>query len=162
MFLELLVKGRLSTSICNYTMSQEETDMAILHPLGMICTDAACRAPYGALSHDCPHPRSYGTFARFFRDYVKERPLLTLEAAVRKVTLLPCEAFELRDRGRVGRGCFADLLLIDWPAFEDKSRFADPHHYCTGLDAIIVNGVLTVHNNEHTGNRGGRVLRFGS
>jgi N-acyl-D-amino-acid deacylase len=161
-FVELLVKSELSTSICNYTMSQDETDLAILHPLGMICTDAACRAPYGALSHDCPHPRSYGTFPKFFRDYVKERSLLTIEEAVRKVTLLPCESFSIPDRGRVATGCFADLLLIDWPAFEDKARFADPHHYATGLDAIVVNGVLTVQDGKHTGGRGGRALRHGA
>ncbi len=161
-FLDLLVKSRLLTSICNFTMSQEETDLVLLHPLGMVCTDAACRAPYGALSHDCPHPRAYGTFAKFFRDYVKERPLLTVQEAVRKVTSLPCDVFGLRDRGRVAEGYFADLLLLDWDRFEDRARFADPHHYCAGIDLIAVNGVITVKDGEHTGNRGGRALRRGN
>jgi N-acyl-D-amino-acid deacylase len=140
---------------------QDETDNAILHPLGMVCTDAACRAPYGVLSLDSPHPRAYGTFGKFFRDYVKERPLLQLEEAVRKVTSYACDSFRLQDRGRIAEGCYADLLLIDWPKYTDRSEFAKPHQYCEGIDAVIVNGVLTMQNGEHTGNRGGRPLRLG-
>src|SRR5207249_3596654 len=134
----LLLASHLTTSICNFTMSQEETDMVILHPQGMVCTDAACRAPYGALFHDCPHPRAYGTFARFFRDYVRERKLLSLEAAVAKVTSLACDTFGFKDRGRIEPGKFADILIIDWPNYRDRADFADPHHYCEGIDAIIV------------------------
>ncbi|MBX7246240.1 MAG: D-aminoacylase [Candidatus Sumerlaeaceae bacterium] len=160
MFAELLTKSHLTTSICNFTMSQDDTDLAILHPLGMVCSDAACRAPYGALSHDCPHPRAYGTFAKFFRDYVKERPLLTLEKAVAKVTALPCETFGFKNRGRIAKDYFADVLVINFADYEDKSQFADPHHYCTGIDAIIVNGTLTVHDGGQTGQRNGRVLRL--
>jgi N-acyl-D-amino-acid deacylase len=158
-FIELLRASRLSTSICNFTMSQEETDMAILHPLGMVCTDAACRAPYGALSHDCPHPRAYGTFGRFFRDYVRERKLLSLEAAVKKVTSYSCDTFGLKDRGRVEIGCYADVLVIDFDRYTDRAEFAKPHQYCEGIQAIIVNGVLTLENDTHTGKRGGRALR---
>lgn len=159
-FAELLVKSRLNTSICNFTMSQEETDAAILHPLGMLCTDAGARAPYGALSHDTPHPRAYGTFGKFFRDYVKERTLLTLEQAVAKATSLPCETFRLKDRGVLRKGAFADVLVIDWENFRDQAKFADPHHYCSGLDAIIVNGRLTVLHGNNTGERGGQFLAW--
>lgn len=161
MFLEFLRRSKLTTSICNFTMSQDETDLAILHPLGMVCTDAACRAPYGPLSHDCPHPRAYGTFGKFFRDYVKERPLLKLQEAVRKVTSLPCETFGFAKRGEIKREYFADLLVIDWDRYHDKSRFADPHHYCEGIDAIIVNGTLTLQNEQQTGKRNGRILKRG-
>lgn len=160
-FIELLRASRLSTSICNFTMNQDETDMVILHPLGMVCTDASCRAPYGPLANDCPHPRAYGTFGRFFRDYVKERKLLTLEQAVAKVTALPAETFALKDRGRVEEGYFADLLVLDWERYRDRSEFAAPHQYCEGIDAIIVNGVLTVDGDNQTGQRAGRVLRRG-
>jgi len=161
MFAELLIRSRLSTSICNFTMSQDDTDHAILHPLGMVCTDAACRAPQGPLSHDTPHPRAYGSFAKFFRDYVKERPLLTLEAAVAKVTDLPCEAFGLRGRGRIAPGYQADLLVIDWERFEDRSEFTQPHQFCAGLDAVVVNGVPTIVAGVETGRRGGRLLQRG-
>ena len=157
-FIDMLLKSRMHTSIANFTMNQEETDRVLLHPLGMVCTDAGCRAPYGALHHDFPHPRAYGSLPRFFRQYVKERPLLPLEEAVAKVTSLPCETFRLRNRGRIQPGCHADLLLIDWPRFTDRADFADPHQYCEGIDAIVVNGRLTTMDGEHTGERGGRML----
>ena len=158
-FVRLLVDGRLNTSICNFTMSQDDTDFVLLHPLGMICTDATSRAPYGPLSMDAPHPRAYGTFGRFFRDYVKERPLMRIEEGVRKATSVPCETFGLRGRGRVAEGYFADLLVINWPEFFDRSDFVQPHQYCDGIDAIIVNGALTVFAGKQTGRRAGRVLR---
>lgn len=158
-FVELLIASRLSTSICNFTMSQEETDAVLLHELGMVCTDSGCRAPYGVLSHDTPHPRAYGTFPKFFRDYVKDRPLLKIEEAVAKTTSLPCEVFGLRKRGRIEKHYYADLLVIDWAAFRDRAEFAAPHQFCSGFNAIIVNGEPTVLNGESTGRRGGRVLR---
>jgi N-acyl-D-amino-acid deacylase len=158
-FLELLVRSRLTTAICNFTMSQEETDLVLLHPLGMVCTDSSCRAPYGPLARVSPHPRAYGTFGRFFREYVKEKRVITLEAAVAKASALPCEAFGFPDRGRIKEGCFADVLVIDWENYRDRSDFTDPHQYCDGVEAIIVNGVLTVYRGNHTGKRGGRILQ---
>lgn len=161
MFVELLVQGQLNTAISNFTMSQEDTDLAILHPLGMVCTDAACRAPSGALAYDCPHPRAYGSFGKFFRDYVRERPLLSLEKAVQKVTALPCETFGFRDRGLVRPNYFADILVLDLPRFEDRADFATPHQFCEGLEAVVVNGALTIADGKATGRRGGRPLRRG-
>jgi N-acyl-D-amino-acid deacylase len=77
---------------------------------------------------------------------------------VAKVTSLPCETFGFKNRGMLKPGCFADVLVIDWENFSDKSDFADPHHYCTGIDAIIVNGTLTLQNEKQTGKRNGKLL----
>lgn len=162
LFFELLIKSRMSTSICNFTMSQEETDMALTHPLGMVCSDSACRKPSGPLSQDSPHPRSYGTYGKFFRDYVKERPLLKLEEAIRKATSLPCDTYGLRNRGQLKKGYVADVLVIDWEHYEDRADYAHPHRLCTGVDAIIVNGCPTVLGGEITSKRAGRLLSRGA
>jgi N-acyl-D-amino-acid deacylase len=156
---EILAASRFAATICNFTMSQEETDMAILHRHGMVCSDGECRCTSGILAEGAPHPRSYGAFGKFFRDYVKERPLLSLEAAVAKVTALPCEVFGFARRGRIAEGWFADLLVLDWDRYEDRASYAAPHQYCEGVEAVVVNGVLEVRGGAHTGNRGGRVLR---
>lgn len=161
LFVDILLATHCAAGICNFTMSQEETDSVIVHPLGMIGTDSACRAPYGVLSKDRPHPRSYGSFGRFFCYYVKERGMLSIEEAVAKVTAFSADSFGLKQRGRIQEGCFADLLLIDWDKFQDQSDFANPHQYCAGIEAIVVNGKLTVYKGEHTGQRGGRVIRRG-
>lgn len=160
-YIEFLTKSRLQTSICNFTMSQEETDMAVLHPLGMIGSDSSCQAPYGVLSQHSPHPRAYGTFGKFFREYVRERKLLKLEEAIAKVTSLPCETFGLRSRGRLAAGYHADVVLIDWPKYQDRAEYASPHIYCDGVKAVIVNGTITVQDGQNTGKRNGKVLRRG-
>ncbi len=159
LFVELLLKSEMKTSICNFTMCQEETDMALVHPLGIPGSDSGVRANYGILSMDTPHPRAYGTFGKYFRDYVKERSLLTLEEAVRKSTALPCTIFGLKNRGLIAKGYYADVLIIDFDKYEDKATFADPHQYCSGLDAVIVNGTLTLWQEKQTGKRAGRVLK---
>ena len=65
------------------------------------------------LGEGVPHPRSYGTYARAFAEYVRERKVLTLEDAVRKATSLPARTFGIRDRGLVREGYAADLVLFD-------------------------------------------------
>ena len=158
-FIEVLMTSRLDASICNFTMSQDDTDYAITHPLGMIGSDSGCRAPSGPLSKSCPHPRSYGTFGKYFRDYVRERPLLTLENAVAKITSMVCDIFGLKNRGRIAPGCYADVLILDIGRFSDRATYTAPHQFCSGLDTVIVNGGLTIHNGEATGRRNGKALR---
>ncbi|MCX7717833.1 MAG: D-aminoacylase [Candidatus Sumerlaeaceae bacterium] len=158
-FIELLTESRLTAYIVNFSMSQDDTDAALLHPQCMVCTDGEALATDGPLAHGCPHPRAFGSFGKYLRDYVCERPLLRIEEAVRKATSLPCETFGFRRRGRVEAGHYADILVIDASRFADHSRFEDPHHYCTGLEAVIVNGTVTVRRDQLTGKRAGRVLR---
>ena len=158
-FVEVLIGSRMGATISSFTMSQEETDAAILHPLGMVCSDGECRCTRGPLAEGIPHPRSFGAFGRFFREYVKERALLPLADAVAKVTALPCETFGFRERGLVRGGFHADLLLLDWERYRDRADFANPHQYCEGVDMVVVNGVVTVRDGALTGRRGGVPLR---
>lgn len=160
-FVELLIQSRLHTQISSFSMSQEETDMAILHPLGMVCSDSEVRTITGPLSEGSPHPRAFGSFGKFFREYVKERKLLTMQEAVAKVTSLPCATFGFRDRGVLAPGYFADLVLLDLPAFRDLADFNDSRRYCEGVDTVVVNGILTMKGSRYTGERGGRALRRG-
>jgi N-acyl-D-amino-acid deacylase len=158
LFIDLLVRSRLATAICGFSMCQEDTDMAILHRCGLVCSDSSAWAPYGALSRGKPHPRAYGTFPKFFRDYVKERPLLALEEAVAKVTSKSAERFGLKKRGRVSPGYFADLVILDWEQFLDTATYANPHQYPTGVAGVVVNGVVTLWRESLTGKRAGRIL----
>ncbi len=158
LFIDLLVCSRLATAICSFSMCQEDTDLALMHTCGLVCSDSSAWAPYGVLSHGKPHPRAYGTFPKFFRDYVKERPLLALEDAVAKVTSRCAERFELKKRGRIRPGYFADLVVLDWKRFFDTATYANPHQYPTGVEGVIVNGVVTLWQGSLTGKRAGRIL----
>jgi N-acyl-D-amino-acid deacylase len=105
------------------------------------------------------HPRNYGTFARVLGLYARERGLLSLPAAIFKMTGLPARRLGLRDRGQLRPGWAADLVLFDPDRVRDRSSFESPHQYATGVAHVFVNGCPVVRNGHLTGETPGRVLR---
>ncbi len=158
-FADILIKSRAGADIVCFTQSQEDTDLALIHRLGLVCTDSGVWAPYGPLSKIKPHPRAYGTFPRFFRQYVKEKKALTREAAVEKATGKSARRFGISKRGFIKKGCFADVVLLDWDSLRDTATYTDPHRYPEGIEGVLVNGALTLWRGKTTGLRAGKVLR---
>jgi N-acyl-D-amino-acid deacylase len=116
-------------------------------------------APEGVFLDKSTHPRAYGNFARVFAKYVRDDKLLTVEEAVRKLTLLPATNLKLRDRGKLAEGFYADIVVFDPATIKDHATFDKPHQLSTGVRDVFVNGVLTVENEAHTGAKAGRVVR---
>jgi N-acyl-D-amino-acid deacylase len=106
-----------------------------------------------------PHPRFYGTFPRVLGVYVRERHVLTLPDAVRKMTSLAAQITGLTDRGLVRPGLAADITIFDPNTVSDKATFENPSQYPVGIPYVIVNGVVVIDKGEHTGAKPGRVLR---
>ena len=106
-----------------------------------------------------PHPRGYGNNTRVLANYVRELKLLRLEEAIRRMTWLPATRFGIRDRGQLREGNWADLVVFDPATVQDNATFSDPHHYATGFAAVIVNGVIVVKDDAHTGARPGMIVR---
>lgn len=158
-FVDMLIESNLTTNIAGFTMSQEDTDLAICHDLGMVCSDSGAYAPYGVLSESKPHPRTYGTFPRFFKYYVKDKKFLSVEKGVQKVSATPAKRFNIPKRGLLQKGFFADVVIIDWEKFEDKATFENPHQYAAGIDAVIVNGSLTIKDGEALNQNAGRIIK---
>jgi len=156
--IDLLIEAGCQVSMCNFSMCQEDTDRVLAHPCCMIGTDAAIASAQGPLGRRKPHPRAYGTFPRFLSEYVRERQLVPVEEAIRRMTSLPAETLGLKQRGRVQKGYWADLVLFRFEALEDRSRFGDPHHFPAGIEFVIVNGRPVIENGRHTGARPGRFL----
>ena len=98
-----------------------------------------------------PHPREYGSFARVLGRYVRERGVLTLEEAVRKMSGASAQRLGLRDRGLLREGSFADIAVFDPDRVRDMATFDDPHQYAVGVDYVLVNGVVVVSGGSHTG-----------
>ena len=107
-----------------------------------------------------PHPRLFGTFPRILARYVRERHVLGLEDAVRRMTSLAADTFGLVDRGRVREGAFADLVLFDAATVEDTATYDDPKREPHGIRLVVVNGRVAYDEGRHTGAGAGRMLRY--
>lgn len=158
--LDMMVEGGASgvtqgASMIYHYMSEEDVDTIFRYPNAAVASDGSIIA----FGRGQPHPRSYGTNARILASYVRERKVLTLEDAVRRMTSLPARTFSFHDRGIVRPGFVADLVLFDPDAVTDKATFENPHQYSDGFDIVIVNGVVTVADGEMTENRSGKFLR---
>lgn len=106
------------------------------HPLTMFETDGDLVTP----GEGFPHPRSYGSFPRVLGHYVRDEGVLTLEAAVHKMTQQAADWYGQSDRGRIVAGAIADLTVFDAVTISDEARYTDPHHYPQGVEHVIVNG----------------------
>lgn len=157
--LQLLEANGGGVGMIGHGMSEENTAKILAHALGMICSDGGAYAPYGPLSGGSPHPRGYGSFPRLLGHYVRDTGALTLRSAIHKVTQMPARKLRLLDRGVVRRGAFADLVAFDPETVLDRATFEDPHQYPVGIPVVVVNGVVTLRDGEHTGRLGGRGVR---
>ena len=106
-----------------------------------------------------PHPRVYGTFPRKLRRFVMDEKLMDFSLAIRSMTSLPAEKFGIANRGRIVPGHFADIAILDMDRIGDHATYTDPHRNSTGIDHLLVNGVLSIENGLATGDRFGRALR---
>lgn len=153
---ELVQKG--GCSAVYHAISEDDLVRIMKHPATMIASDAAPGIP--TFGKDVPHPRAYGTFARVLGLYVRERRVLTLEDAVRKMSGFPAARMGLVDRGILRPGMKADLVVFDPATVIDKATFEKPHQYAEGVTAVVVNGRVTLVNGAMTAERGGRALRL--
>ncbi|MEO6349893.1 MAG: amidohydrolase family protein, partial [Candidatus Limnocylindrales bacterium] len=126
----------------------------VVHPTGMFGTDSTF---IGAK----PSPRTYGSFPRVLGEFVRDRELLGLEEAVRKMTSAPAARLGLSDRGLLRDGYLADVVVFDPATVASNATYDEPRRFPSGIDHVIVNGVLVVDGGEHTGATPGRVVRRG-
>ena len=155
----LIVEEKDNVGMVEFIMNDDNLRRILAHPLVGVGCDSWTAAPYGILGRGRPHPRAYGTFPRALGRYVREEKLLPLEAMIRKMTSVPASRFGFANRGALKPGCHADLVVFDPEKIEDQATWQDPHRYPQGIRCVIVNGRLTVDDNEHTGALAGRVLR---
>jgi len=157
--LEMMVAGgeagsRYGASMVYHYMSEDDVDTIIRYPNAAIASDGSIVS----FGRGQPHPRSYGTNARVLANYVRERSVLTLEEAVRRMTSLPARTFGFTERGLIRPGMVADLVLFDPASVSDKATFEDPHRYSEGFDYVLVNGVPVVAEGQITDERPGKFV----
>ncbi len=139
-------------------MSEADIERILKHPATMIASDGEIPAGLGEPNASPTHPRSYGTFARVLGVYVRERKLVTLEEAVRKMSSFPAQRLRLRDRGLIQTGMKADIVVFDPARVRDPATYDNSHQYAEGIPLVIINGQVVFENNAMTPARPGRVL----
>ncbi len=151
--LEMIAEG--GAQMVYHTMGPEDIERIMRYPNTGIASDGGMRE----LGVGMPHPRSYGTNARVLAEYVRERKVITLEDAIRRMTSLPARTFNFRNRGLIREGMAADLVLFDPVKVQDKSTYSEPHQFSEGFDLVLVNGVPVAESGKLTGLKPGKVLR---
>ena len=157
--MDLVVEDDSRVGTVYFIMSEGNVRKKIALPWVSFCSDAGSLAPKGAFLRSNPHPRAYGSFARLLGKYVREEKVIPLEEAVRRLTSLPAENLEIRRRGMLRKGHFADVVVFDPGKVRDHATFAKPHRYSTGMVHVFVNGIQVLKDGEHTGATPGRVVR---
>jgi N-acyl-D-aspartate/D-glutamate deacylase len=133
--------------------------LAMKQPYTSIGSDGSAISRDGPRAQMHVHPRWYGTFPRVLGRYARELKVITLSAAVRKMTSMNAEKINLADRGVLKAGNWADITLFNPDTVIDKATFESPHQYPEGIPYVIVNGKVVLDNGKHTGELPGQVLR---
>jgi N-acyl-D-amino-acid deacylase len=157
--MDLVIEDESRVSTIYFNQSEDMLRRVLAQPWTSLGSDGESIATEGPFLLSNPHPRTYGTFARLFARYVRDEALLTLEEAVRRVTALPASNLRLPDRGRLVPGSHADVVVFDAARIQDRATFDEPHRYATGVRDVLVNGIPTVRDGEHTDAMAGRVVR---
>ena len=150
--LEMVEKG--GAQMVYFSMNESDLKRIMQYPFNMFASDAGI-VQFGS---GVPHPRAYGTNARVLGQYVREQKILSLEEAIRRMTSLPAQKFQLRDRGMIREGLAADIVIFSEKEIADQSTFNKPHAYSLGFKYVVVNGELVIDGGRHTGIRSGSVL----
>jgi N-acyl-D-aspartate/D-glutamate deacylase len=138
--------------------SEPDMQLIMKQPWTSIGSDGSAVSPDGPTGRTHPHPRYYGTFPRVLGRYVRELKVITLPEAVKKMTSMNADKLGIADRGRLKEGLAADVTVFDQDRVIDRATFEQPHQFPVGIKYVIVNGIVTVDNEQHTGALAGRVL----
>jgi N-acyl-D-amino-acid deacylase len=157
--MDLVVEDGSRVDTAYFMMSEENVRRQIQLPWVSFGSDAGSLATEDPFLSSNPHPRAYGNFSRLLGKYVREEGIISLEEAVRRLTLLPATNLKIRDRGRLAPGYFADLAIFDPEKIGDRSTFEKPHVYSVGMVHVFVNGEQVLKDGEHTDATPGRIVR---
>ena len=157
---DLVAQGQGRVMAIYHMMSEPDIEKALRFPWISIGSDAGAIATIGEPDQTgLPHPRSFGNAPRVIARYVKERGVLTLEEAIRKMTSWPATRMRLAGRGSIAVGNWADVTIFDLGALQDHATYERPMEFPTGIEWVLVNGVVTIERGRHTGASAGHVLR---
>ena len=149
---DLLRDDKMGTTAIYHTACEEDVERVLKWDRTMIGSDG------GSGEKPTGHPRTFGTFARVLGRYVREKQIITLENAVRKMTYLPAMVYNLSTKGLIREGMDADLVLFDPETVSDRGNYAEPALPNVGFACVLVNGKIALENDQVTGVLAGKTL----
>ena len=155
---DVLIEENGSVPTVFFHHSEADMQLILQQPWTSIGSDGSAVNPDGPTGQTHPHPRYYGTFPRVLGRYVRELKTITLPDAVKKMTSMNADKIGIKDRGRLKEGLAADVTIFDPARVIDRATFEQPHQFPVGIKYVIVNGVVTIDNEQHTGALAGRVI----
>ncbi len=148
------IQERGGCSAIYHAISEADVEQIMRSPYTMVASDGGIPV----FGKEVPHPRSYGTFARVLGRYSRDRRVIRLEEAVRKMSSFPAARLKIMDRGLLRPGMLADVVVFDAAAVRDRAEFLHPHQYAEGFSHVIVNGKPVLLDGKLTGELPGRIL----
>ncbi len=156
---DLVAQGKGRVMAIFHMMSEPDIETALRFPWTSIGSDAGAAVSDGGQDPTgLTHPRAYGNFPRVIARYVRERNVLTLEQAIRKMTSWPATRMRLAGRGSLKEGHWADVVVFDLATLDDAATYDAPRSSPRGIDYVLVNGQVVIDHGRHTGAKPGRVL----
>ena len=153
---DLILELKGKATVHKFIMDEEDMQFVLTHPLSAIVTDSSGTDPS---SKGKPHPRAYGTFPRVLGKYVREKRIMRLEEAIRKMTSYPASIMRIRERGLLHQGYWADIVVFDPDKIIDCATYQNPHQYPLGIHYVIINGKIAVNQGNLAQEGYGKVLR---
>ncbi len=156
---DLLIQGTGRVSALYYMMSEPDIETAIKYPWVSFGSDAAASTKLAdPNTAGMGHPRGYGNFPRVVARYVREKKIITLPEAIRKMTSWPATRLKLESRGLIKEGCWADVVIFDYEKIQDNATYDFPFKTTTGIDYVLVNGQVVIEKGKHTSAKPGKVM----
>jgi len=157
--MDLVVEDGSRVGAVFFSMAEENVRKAVRTPWVSFGSDGGAWTIADSVPVSGTHPRAYGNFARLLGKYVREERLIPLEEAVRRLSALPAANLQLRRRGRLLPGYFADVVVFDPAAIAERATYEQPHRYAVGVRHVVVNGTAALRDGEVTAARPGRMVR---
>jgi N-acyl-D-amino-acid deacylase len=157
-YLDLVVEEEAKAGILVASMSTADMEKIVCHPESILASDGAAQSLRPDRNYGFQHPRAYGTQTKVLRRFVREKKLLTMEEAVKKMTSMPAELLGMKRRGKIKQGYYADVVVFDPETVSDMSTFSDLQCAPVGMEAVIVNGILALKEGEVICKTAGRLI----
>ncbi|MFC1644608.1 amidohydrolase family protein [Patescibacteria group bacterium] len=156
--LDVLVASSGRVIVTMDVINEKNLEELMKHPLSMISSNGAGYNLEHKNSEELVHPRNFGSFPRVLSEYVTKKRILTWETAIYKMSGMPAKKFNIKNRGVLKEGNFADILVIDPERIEDLSTIEDPYHYSKGIDNMLINGESVICDGKYTNRRSGIIV----